>query len=98
MKIESVRIENFRSFSDTEIPFNDYACLVGPNGAGKSTVLNALNLFFRESDNIQTNLHQLDEEDYHCRNTEKPIKITVTFTDLSSAAKADLKTMCGTTS
>ena len=91
MKIESVRIDNFRSFSDTEIPFNDYTCLVGPNGAGKSTVLNALNLFFRESDNIQTNLHQLDEEDYHCRNTDKPITITVTFTDLSSAAKADFK-------
>ena len=30
MKISSVRIEKFRSFEDTTIPLNDYACLVGP--------------------------------------------------------------------
>ncbi|HHY50152.1 MAG TPA: ATP-binding protein, partial [Alphaproteobacteria bacterium] len=36
MRIASVRIENFRSFADATIPFNDYGCLVGPNGAGKS--------------------------------------------------------------
>ena len=35
MKIDSVRIENFRSFADATISLNDYACLVGPNGAGK---------------------------------------------------------------
>ena len=49
MKISSVRIEKFRSFEDTTILLNDYACLVGPNGAGKSNVLTALNVFFRES-------------------------------------------------
>lgn len=38
MKIVSVRIENFRSFKDETIDFNNYNCLVGPNGAGKSTV------------------------------------------------------------
>jgi predicted ATP-dependent endonuclease of OLD family len=42
MKIESVRIKNFRSFADETIPFNDYTCLVGPNGAGKSTIPCAL--------------------------------------------------------
>lgn len=50
MKIESVRIENFRCFEDETIEFNDYSCLVGPNGAGKSTVFNALNVFFRKLD------------------------------------------------
>ena len=52
MKIESVRIENLRSFKDVTVPLNDYTCLAGPNGAGKSTVLYALNIFFRESINL----------------------------------------------
>jgi energy-coupling factor transporter ATP-binding protein EcfA2 len=89
LKIASVRIENFRSFKDETVPFNDYACLVGPNGAGKSTVLTALNAFFRESDGLPTDLSQLDEEDFHCRGTDNPIRITVTFTDLSVKAKED---------
>ncbi|MEZ4690065.1 MAG: AAA family ATPase [Ignavibacteria bacterium] len=51
MKIESVRIENFRSFKDETIILDDYTCFVGPNGAGKSTVFYALNIFF---DNTKT--------------------------------------------
>jgi hypothetical protein len=35
VKIESVRIENFRGFKDETILFGDYSCFVGPNGAGK---------------------------------------------------------------
>lgn len=89
MRIESIRIENFRSFADATIPFNQYACLVGPNGAGKSTVLTALNVFFRESENLQTDLNQLDDEDFHCKETGEPIKITLTFSDLSDEAKED---------
>ena len=65
MKIASIRIQNFRSFVDEIIPLNDYSCLVGPNGAGKSTVLTALNLFFRESENIPTDLSQLGPEDFY---------------------------------
>ncbi len=89
MKIASVRIENFRSFKDETIFFNDYTCLVGPNGAGKSTVLNALNVFFRMTEDVQTNLQQLEEEDFHCRKTDNPIKITVTFKNLSQEANKD---------
>ena len=89
MKIASVRIQNFRSFVDETIPLNDYSCLVGPNGAGKSTVLTALNLFFRESENIPTDLSQLDVEDFHRKKTASPIRITVTFTCLSEEAQED---------
>ena len=89
MKIESVRVENFRSFEDATIAFNDYTCLVGPNGAGKSTILTALNVFFRESENIPTDLSRLDSEDFHRKNTTDPIKITVTFSDLNQEAKKD---------
>ena len=90
MRIKSVRIENFRSFKDTIVPFNDYACLVGPNGVGKSTILNALNLFFQESENLPTDLNKLEREDFHCKNTDDPIRITLTFEDLSDGAQDDL--------
>ena len=68
---------------------NDYACLVGPNGAGKSNILTALNVFFRESENLPTDLSQLDQEDFYCKNTDEPIQITVTFTDLDDEAQDD---------
>ena len=90
MKIASVHIENFRSFADATISLNDYGCLVGPNGAGKSTGPTALNVFFRESENIPTELSQLDQEDFHRRNTDIPIRITIAFTDLGDKAQNDL--------
>ena len=89
MRIDSVRIENLRSFEDATVPFNNYACLVGPNGVGKSTVLTALNVFFRELENTPTDLSQLEQEDFHFRNTAVPIRITVTFADLSEEAQDD---------
>jgi energy-coupling factor transporter ATP-binding protein EcfA2 len=89
MKMASVRIQNFRSFADETIPLNDYTCIVGPNGSGKSNVLCALNVFFRETENVATNLNQLDREDFHHQNTEEPVRITVTFTDLSEEAQQD---------
>ena len=89
MRIEFVHIENFRSFEDETLPLNNYACLVGPNGAGKSTVLTALNAFFQESENLPTDLSQLEQEDFHCKHTDKPIRITVTFTDLDDEAQKD---------
>ena len=90
MKIESIRIKNLRSFADEIVSCNDYTCLVGPNGSGKSTILCALNVFFREIDSASTDLSQLDLEDFHLKNPEEPIEVTVTFTDttfrLSSAS------------
>lgn len=90
MKIESVRIENFRGFKDEVISFNDYSCFVGPNGSGKSTVLAALNVFFRQYKDSKTDLSKLSAEDFHHKNVSQPIRITVTFHDLSDQAKSDL--------
>lgn len=89
MKIESVRIKNLRSFVDETVTFNDYTCLVGPNGSGKSTILCALNIFFREIDHATTDLTNLDAEDFHLKNTDEPIEITVTFSSLSNEAQED---------
>lgn len=90
MRIKSIRLENFRSFTDQTILLNDYTCLVGPNGAGKSTVLCALNVFFQEQDASATNVQKLCDEDFFERRTDAPLKITVTFTDLSEAASEEL--------
>ncbi|WP_243295605.1 AAA family ATPase [Geothrix mesophila] len=91
MRIASVRIQNLRSFKDQTIEFDPYTCLVGPNGSGKSNVFCALNIFFGEDDHSQTSLTTLEEEDFHKKKTDEPIRITVTFKDLSPAAKEDLK-------
>ncbi len=91
MKIESVRIENLRSFRDETVHFDAYTSLVGPNGGGKSTVLCALNIFFRETDNASTDVTSLSTEDFHQKNTKDPVRITVMFTDLSDTAKEDFK-------
>jgi len=90
MKIKKLRIENFRSFSDQEFALNRYTCFVGPNGAGKSTVLCALNVFFKEQDSSATDTNKLSDEDFFARQTDKPIRITVTFGDLSNEAKSEL--------
>lgn len=88
MKIKSIHIENFRSFQDETIYLNKYSCFVGPNGAGKSSVLAALNVFFKDQTSFDTN--NLEDEDYFCRDTGKPIRITVTFNDLSVNAIEEL--------
>lgn len=90
MKLESVRIQNFRSFKDETVKFDDYNCFVGPNGAGKSTVMNALNVFFRQHKDSKTDLSKLSADDFHHKNTNEPISITVTFKDLSEDAKTGL--------
>lgn len=39
MRIKSIKVNNFKSLVDFEMPLAKFSCLVGLNGAGKSTVL-----------------------------------------------------------
>jgi len=91
MKLTEVRIHNFRSFKDETIPLDDYTCLVGPNGSGKSGVLMALNVFFRNNDSTVTDVVNLTKEDFHHENINEPIRVTLTFDNLSEEAQKDLK-------
>lgn len=91
MRISEIRIQNLRGYRDETIPLSDYTCLVGANGAGKSTILCALCIFFRDTEHFATNLHSLQQEDFHCSDTTQPITITVTFTDLSAEAQEEFK-------
>lgn len=84
LQIKTVKIVNFRSIVDETINLTKYNSFVGPNGAGKSTTLHALNVFFGE-------INSFSDEDFHARNTEKPIKITVIFCDLSEEAAEEFK-------
>jgi energy-coupling factor transporter ATP-binding protein EcfA2 len=84
MKLKEIKIQNFRSFKDETITFDDYTCLVGPNGSGKSGVLMALNVFFRNNDSTVTDVLNLTKEDFHHENVQNPVRITLTFEDLPS--------------
>lgn len=87
MKIESIEIKNFRAYKHQLIMFDDYSCFVGCNGAGKSTIFHALNLFFRQYKDSQTDLSKLTKSDFHHGNTDENIEITVTFTEIPNEAK-----------
>jgi len=90
VKLKTVQIVNFRRFSNVTIPISDYTCFVGENGVGKSTVLAALNVFFCENIHSSTDTSRLSAEDFHQRQTQTPIEITVTFSDLTNEAKEAL--------
>lgn len=90
MRLAKLRIKNFRCFEDQEIVLDRYSCFVGVNGSGKSTVLMALNVFFRNTQ-APSDVVNLQEEDFHRRDTSRPIEITCVYSDLSESAKEDLK-------
>lgn len=90
MKIKTMKIENYRCFQDDIFSMNRYSCFVGPNGSGKSSILNALNVFFREQASTTTDMSKLNEEDYFYKDTSTPIRITITFDDLSETAQTEL--------
>ena len=81
MKIKTLRIENFRVYSDpVEISFEDLTVLIGKNDSGKSTVLEALDIFFNDGKNTK-----IDSSDVNVnlrRNGNDEISISVLFEDL----------------
>lgn len=91
MRLAEVQLKNFRIFFDQTIKINDYTALVGPNGSGKSALLTALNIFFRNTTSSVLSLSTLNQEDFHKKDTTKPIEIILTFKDLSDQAKEDFK-------
>lgn len=77
MKIQSVRIKNFRTLKDVTIPFDFITTFIGPNGAGKSTVLRALDWYFNGKPG------SLTEKDCSFGATDEDIEVQVTFADLT---------------
>ncbi|KRH79542.1 DNA replication and repair protein RecF [Ferrovum sp. JA12] len=77
MKIQIVRVKNFRTLKDVTIPFDSVTTFIGPNGAGKSTVLRALDWFFNGKPS------SLTENDCSFGAIEEDIEVQVTFADLT---------------
>lgn len=77
MKIQSVRIKNFRTLKDVTIPFDSVTTFIGPNGAGKSTALRALDWFFNGK------AGSLCEKDCSFGATTEDIEVQVKFAYLT---------------
>lgn len=84
MKIQTVRIKNFRTLKDVTIPFDSVTTFIGPNGAGKSTVLRALDWFFNGK------AGSLTEKDCSFGATDEDIVVEVTFSDLTEKDRIEL--------
>ena len=84
MKIQSIRIKNFRALKDVTIPFDSITTFIGPNGAGKSTVLRALDWFFNGRPG------SLTENDYSFGAAIEDIEVQVTFNELTDKDREEL--------
>lgn len=84
MKIQTVRVKNFRTLKDVTIPFDSVTTFIGPNGAGKSTVLRALDWFFNGKPG------SLTEKDCSFGAVDEEIEVQVTFADLTEKDRNEL--------
>jgi predicted ATP-dependent endonuclease of OLD family len=74
MKLEAVKLRNFRAFKDeTRIQFSDLTAFIGKNDIGKSTILEALEIFFNND------LIECEREDLNIYSTDNNIVITCVF-------------------
>lgn len=89
MKIESIKIKNFRSYEkETEIRFDDLTVLVGKNDIGKSTILEALDIFFNDG----TGVVKIDKNDLNIHaveNGDNETVISVCFSELPESIIID---------
>lgn len=89
MKMHSVKIRNFRGYSnETEILFDDLTVFVGKNDIGKSSVLEALDIFFNDGKGTI----KIDKEDVNVtkeKEGDQDIEIAVCFSELPDSIIID---------
>ena len=90
MKIESIRLKNFKSFKDAELSnLPNFCTIVGANGTGKSTIFQVFG-FLRDAmiSNVNAALARLGGSrgfnEVRSRNTTGPIEIELKFRAKSS--------------
>ena len=90
MKIDRIRIANFRSYQDEiTIDLDDLNVFVGKNDIGKSTVLEALDIFFNENKGvIKIDKDDVNKQSKNEGNTE--IRISVVFSNLPDSLTIDV--------
>ena len=89
MKIESIKIKNFRSYrEETIIRFDDLTVLVGRNDIGKSTILEALDIFFNDGGGI-IKIDKTDLNIQASRNGDSETIISACFSELPESIIID---------
>lgn len=89
MKIESLKIKNFRSYrEEITIRFNDLTVLVGKNDIGKSTILEALDIFFNDGNGV-VKIDKTDLNTHALKNGDTETVISVCFSELPSSIVID---------
>lgn len=89
MKIESIKIKNFRSYEkETEICLDDLTVLVGKNDIGKSTILEALDIFFNDG-NGAVKIDKNDLNTHAVENGDNETVISVCFSELPESIIID---------
>ena len=89
MKIESIKIKNFRSYKEeTTVRFDDLTVLVGKNDIGKSTILEALDIFFNDGSGV-IKIDKTDLNIHASRNGDSETIISVCFSELPEAIIID---------
>lgn len=76
MRLVKAHIKNFRAICSLEVDLGQHTIFIGPNGVGKSCALKGIDKFFSKSASVSI-------EDFHEKNTQDPIEITLTFKDFT---------------
>ena len=77
MRLEEVKIKNFRCYNEeTIVTFHDMTTVIGQNDVGKSTILEALEIFFNNK------TVKIDRDDLSNNSIDNDIVITCVFSDL----------------
>jgi energy-coupling factor transporter ATP-binding protein EcfA2 len=75
MRLTEVKLKNYRAYRDeVSVTIENLTVIVGRNDAGKSTILDALDLFFNDSD--------IEREDACVHGDPADVRITCVFSDL----------------
>ncbi len=75
MRLEHIKIDNFRGLGHVDMSFSRFGCLIGENNAGKSSVFQALNMFLRSGSAADTDF----------LNFARPVRIQLTFGGIKEA-------------
>lgn len=91
MKINHVKIKNYRSLKDMDLKVDDYTALIGSNGSGKSSVLYALSWFFTGKGLEPTDVHGAKIQSLESSaSIDSPVSVSVTFSDLTDVDRGRL--------
>ena len=82
MKIDSIKISNFRGYAkEIEVAFDDLTVFVGKNDIGKSTLLEALDIFFNDGKGA-IKMDKTDVNNQESQNDNLETVISVRFKEL----------------